>query len=129
MKNQALFSSKDKSKKLKCRLLQFLFGTSRVKRQKISNPKNAATILHTVTEMATPTLKTYTLIKVQNLCCSAAFSDTYGSVTFINCYNNNSNHFKRVPVFMTIVVREFASLCKCHFHWCNEANKQLIKNA
>ena len=29
MKNQALFSSKDKSKKLKCRLLQFLFGTLR----------------------------------------------------------------------------------------------------
>ena len=27
MKNQALFSSKDKSKKLKCRLLQFLSGT------------------------------------------------------------------------------------------------------
>ena len=32
MKNQALFSSKDKSKKLKCRLLQFLFGALRVKR-------------------------------------------------------------------------------------------------
>ena len=31
MKNQVLFSSKDKSKKLKCRLLQFLFGTLRVK--------------------------------------------------------------------------------------------------
>ena len=30
MKNQALFSSKEKSKKLKCRLLQFLFGTLRV---------------------------------------------------------------------------------------------------
>ena len=30
MKNQALFSSKDKSKKLKCCLLQFLFGTLRV---------------------------------------------------------------------------------------------------
>ena len=30
MKNQALFSLKDKSKKLKCRLLQFLFGTVRV---------------------------------------------------------------------------------------------------
>ena len=29
MKNQALFS-KDKSKKLKCRLLQFLFGALRV---------------------------------------------------------------------------------------------------
>ena len=32
MKNQALFSSKDKSKKLKCCLLQFLFGALRVKR-------------------------------------------------------------------------------------------------
>ena len=31
MKNQALFSLKDKSKKLKCRLLQFLFGVLRVK--------------------------------------------------------------------------------------------------
>ena len=34
MKNQALFSSKDKSKKLKCRLLQLLFGALRVKRKK-----------------------------------------------------------------------------------------------
>ena len=31
MKNQALFSSKDKSKKLKCRLLQLLFCALRVK--------------------------------------------------------------------------------------------------
>ena len=30
MKNQALFSSKDKSTILKCRMLQFLFGTLRV---------------------------------------------------------------------------------------------------
>ena len=30
MKNQALFSSKDKSKKSKCCLLQFLFGALRV---------------------------------------------------------------------------------------------------
>ena len=30
MKSQALFSSKDKSKKLKCRLLQFLFGALKV---------------------------------------------------------------------------------------------------
>ena len=30
MKNQALFSLKDKSKKLKCHLLQFLFGALRV---------------------------------------------------------------------------------------------------
>ena len=31
MKNQALFSLKDNSKKLKCHLLQFLFGALRVK--------------------------------------------------------------------------------------------------
>ena len=31
MKNQALFSSKDNSKKIKCCLLQFLCGTLRVK--------------------------------------------------------------------------------------------------
>ena len=30
MKNQDLFSSKDKSKKLKCHLLQILFGALRV---------------------------------------------------------------------------------------------------
>ena len=30
MKNKALFSSNNKSKKLKCRLLQFLFGALRV---------------------------------------------------------------------------------------------------
>ena len=37
MKHQALFSSKDKSKKLKCRLLQFLFGALRVKTWCYSN--------------------------------------------------------------------------------------------
>ena len=31
MKDQALFSSKDKSEKLECHLLQFLIGTLRVK--------------------------------------------------------------------------------------------------
>ena len=31
MKNQVLFSTKDKSKKLKCHLLQFLFDPLRVK--------------------------------------------------------------------------------------------------
>ena len=31
MKNQALVSSKDKSKKLECHLLQFLFGALRIK--------------------------------------------------------------------------------------------------
>ena len=42
MKYQALFSSKDKSKKLKCRLLQFLFGSLRVKIKTIIKTK----ILH-----------------------------------------------------------------------------------
>ena len=35
MKNQALFSSKDRSKKLNCHLLQFLFGALRVKNIKL----------------------------------------------------------------------------------------------
>ena len=35
MKHQALFPSKDKSKKIKCRLLQFLFGALRVKKKRI----------------------------------------------------------------------------------------------
>ena len=40
MKNQALFSSKDKRKKIKCRLLQFLFGALRVNEQKnLKEPK------------------------------------------------------------------------------------------
>ena len=34
MKNQALFSSKDKNKNVKCRLLQFLFSALRVKSMK-----------------------------------------------------------------------------------------------
>ena len=36
MKHEALFSLKDKSKKLKCRLLQFLFGALRVKNKLLS---------------------------------------------------------------------------------------------
>ena len=41
MKNQALFSSIDKSKKLKC-LLQFLFAALRVKFQTVNQYKNYA---------------------------------------------------------------------------------------
>ena len=44
MKNQDLFSSKDKSKKLKCRLLQFLFGALRVK---AGTTRSAGQHLHT----------------------------------------------------------------------------------
>ena len=41
MKNQALFASKDKSKKLKCHLLQFLFGSLRVKQALWKKAKTA----------------------------------------------------------------------------------------
>ena len=37
MKNQASFSSKDKRKKLKCRLLQFLFGALRANLKRSKN--------------------------------------------------------------------------------------------
>ena len=40
MKNQALFSSKDKSKKLKCCLLQFLFGSLRIKQVSVREAKS-----------------------------------------------------------------------------------------
>ena len=43
MKNQALVSSKDKSKKLKCHLLQFLFGALRVNKTGI--PSEEVTLL------------------------------------------------------------------------------------
>ena len=40
MKNQALFSSKDKIKKIKCRLLHFLFGALRVKMLRNLQPEH-----------------------------------------------------------------------------------------
>ena len=49
MKNQALFSSKDKSKKLKCRLLQFLFGALRVRKSVNFGLRAITTILLTFT--------------------------------------------------------------------------------
>ena len=45
MKIQALFSSKDKSKKLKCRLLQFLFGVLRFKGKEHSSKENNADVM------------------------------------------------------------------------------------
>ena len=47
MKNQALFSSKDKSKKLKCHLLHFLLGALRVtvKILKFGTPQTIAIIV------------------------------------------------------------------------------------
>ena len=46
MKNQALFSSKDKSKKLECRLLQFLFGTLRVNTDAVNDAGKAISMPH-----------------------------------------------------------------------------------
>ena len=50
MKNQALFSSKDKSKKLKCCLLQFLFGALRVNNRVVSHHLFICQLFWTVTE-------------------------------------------------------------------------------
>ena len=46
VKNQALFSAEDKSKKLKCHLLQFLFGAFGVK------PQNLAQLRHVLTRIS-----------------------------------------------------------------------------
>ena len=49
MKNQALFSSKGKRRKLKCRLLQFLFGALRVSekiRLDVSSESSAMQRIH-----------------------------------------------------------------------------------
>ena len=46
MKHQALFSLKDKSKKLKCRLLQFLFGTLMVNAFSQFNPFLTSELVH-----------------------------------------------------------------------------------
>ena len=49
MKNQALFSSKDKSKKLKCHLLQFLLGTLRVIIRSMVTPPREMTDMYFLT--------------------------------------------------------------------------------
>ena len=48
MKHQALFSSKDNVKKLKCRLLQILFNALRVKHAKVMNWLSRAMLDHHV---------------------------------------------------------------------------------
>ena len=57
MKNQALFSSKDKSKKLKCRLLQFLFGPLTVKSLKVGFAFTTYTIFLMATTCQTELLE------------------------------------------------------------------------
>ena len=54
MKHQALFPYKDKSKKIKCRLLQFLFGTLRVKvKENIFRGSNSVIFLYSSFYMGT----------------------------------------------------------------------------
>ena len=48
MKNQALFSSEDKSKKLKCRLLQFLSGALRVNLFESHSPEISQVLRHNI---------------------------------------------------------------------------------
>ena len=49
MKYHALFSSKDKSKKLKCRLLQFLFGALRVNMDYTGEKVNCSVRINSIT--------------------------------------------------------------------------------
>ena len=51
MKNQALFSLKDKSKKLECRLLQFLCGSLRVKAVSTS-PHHSLSLFHVLASLS-----------------------------------------------------------------------------
>ena len=81
MKNQALFSSKDESEKLKCHLLQFLFGPLRVS---ISLEGNFRLALHLIRYWLIIQMNTQTFMKWQQqsahnqrpkstMCCSNEF--------------------------------------------------------
>ena len=62
MKNQALFSSKDKSKKLKCRLLQYLFGALKVNLLKKEDPEvhfGAGNLAHIIENPAKSEFRQY----------------------------------------------------------------------
>ena len=60
MKNQALFSSKDKSKKIKCRLQQFLFGALRINLPFRNVPNTASSVTECRTQTLSPASSTFT---------------------------------------------------------------------
>ena len=64
MKTEALFSSKDKSEKFKCHLLQFLFGTLRVNseiEQSVARRIDFVCILHTKSNLLATTCSCFKL--------------------------------------------------------------------
>ena len=65
IKNQALFSSKDKSKKSKCRLLQFLFGSFRVKTESTEIISSCPQMFPLIGRGFTCKIKPYFLRKVK----------------------------------------------------------------
>ena len=90
MKNQALFSSKDKSKKLKCRLLQFLCAALRVN-SCISRQYNVLTttislyITRDVLNDATVLIKNYTDVR-RNTISSIFFYASVFSAQHLNSH-------------------------------------------
>ena len=67
MKNQALFSPKEKSKKLKCRLLQFLSGALRVKVSPYTCRGSKSTILQPFTAKVNSERKEFAPLGVNSL--------------------------------------------------------------
>ena len=71
MNNQALFSLKDRSKKLKCRLLQFLFGTLWVNNKTLmypiqdSSPVSAKKLKHKTFNILVMTEQNRTLLHIK----------------------------------------------------------------
>ena len=61
MKNQAFFSSKDKSKKLKCHLLQFLFGALRVNTETKIPPPHVPQMTSKATRKKNESCRTFVL--------------------------------------------------------------------
>ena len=73
MKNQALFSSKDKSKKLKCCLLQFLFGGLRVK---VEGSRHKITEIYLQSNITLFKLKTVLLVLFSAHCLIVLYNCT-----------------------------------------------------
>ena len=66
IKHQALFSSKDKRKKLKCRLLQFLIGALRVKVKSVIPHLDLLTLKAPITTAADDIHKYFSLFFREN---------------------------------------------------------------
>ena len=73
MKHQALFFSKDKSKKIKCHLLQFLFGALRVKHSE--NRKKTSSVTGQIASSDVMRNSANSVLMSENAVCDAQPSD------------------------------------------------------